>query len=83
MYSLVLDAENGLVNRNELASEQPSTSAKHFKKHTTLTYEIPPFDDLEIGIFSKKTTKITIALTDGKIIFLPLDYEYPIFLQPK
>jgi hypothetical protein len=32
---------------------------------------------------SSDTTKITIGLTNGKLIFLPLDYEYPVFLEPK
>lgn len=32
---------------------------------------------------SEHTTKITIGLTNGKIIFLPLDYEYPVFLEAK
>jgi len=48
-----------------------------------LTYEIPPFDDLEINILTKITTKITIGISNGKIVFLPLSYEYPVFLKPK
>lgn len=63
-------------------SEKPLAPSKSFKKQTTLTYEIPSFDDLEINILSKITTKITIGISNGKIIFLPLSYEYPVFLKP-
>ncbi len=52
MFVLVMDAEKGIVRKDEIATEQPSTAGGKFKKHTTLTYEIPPVDDLQIDIYS-------------------------------
>ena len=33
-------------------------------------------------VFSKTTTKVTIGFSDGQVIFLPLNYDYPVFLNP-